>query len=45
MVGQKYLEYLQTEDALSKIPYIECVLELTEEIPVTYETASIGSID
>ena len=31
MVGQKYLEYLQAEDALSKIPYIECVPELTEK--------------
>lgn len=41
---QKYLEYLQTEDTPSKIPYIECVRELTEKIPVTYETTSTGSI-
>lgn len=41
---QKYLEYLQTEDAPSKIPYIECVPELTEKIPVTYEATSTGSI-
>ena len=40
----KYLEYLQTEDAPSKIPYIECVPELTEKIPVTYETTSTDSI-
>jgi hypothetical protein len=36
----KYLEYLQSEHAPSKIPYIECVSELTEKIPVTYETTS-----
>ena len=36
----KYLEYLQSEYAPSKIPYIECVSELTEKIPVTYETTS-----
>ena len=36
----KYLEYLQSENAPSKIPYIECVHELTEKIPVTYETTS-----
>ena len=37
-LNEKYLEYLQSEYAPSKIPYIECVSELTEKIPVTYET-------
>ena len=37
---QKYLDYLQELEAPSKIPYIECVPELTEKIPVTYETTS-----
>ena len=36
---EKYLEYLQAEDALSKIPYIETVPELTEKIPV-YKTTT-----
>jgi hypothetical protein len=36
----KYLAYLQEENAPLKIPYIECVKELTEKIPVTYEAIS-----
>lgn len=37
---QKYLYYLQELEAPPKIPYIECVSELTEKIPVTYDTNS-----
>jgi len=36
----KYIEFLQQIDAPIKIPYIECVSELTEKIPVTYDTNS-----
>ena len=28
------------ENEIAKIPYIECVLELSEKIPVTYPTTS-----
>ena len=33
---EKYLEYLQTEGAPSKIPYIECVSELTERTGLSF---------
>lgn len=39
-VQENYLAYLQAADAPPKIPYIECVRELTEKIPVTYEAIS-----
>jgi len=39
-IEQKYTEFLQQFGAPIKIPYIECVSELTEKIPVTYETTS-----
>lgn len=39
-IEQKYTEFLQQVGAPIKIPYIECVSELTEKIPVTYETTS-----
>ena len=45
MVGQKYLEYLQSEYAPSKIPYIKCVSELTEEIPVRRHLSGTEDID
>ena len=40
LLEQKYKDYLQEPNAPSKIPYIECVKELTTKIPVTYETTS-----
>ena len=39
-IQDNYLAYLQEVNAPSKIPYIECVKELTTKIPVTYETTS-----
>ena len=36
----KYEEFLKEPNAPLKIPFIECVSELTEKIPVTYETTS-----
>jgi hypothetical protein len=38
----KYIEFLSKPDAPIKIPYIECVPELTEYIPVTYNTTAIS---
>lgn len=43
-IQENYLAYLQEATAPSKIPYIECVRELTNKIPVTYETTSNPSV-
>lgn len=37
---EKYTEFLKESGAPHKIPYIECVPELTEKISVTYPTTS-----
>lgn len=37
---QRYKDYLQEPNAPLKIPFIECVKELTDKIPVTYPTTS-----
>lgn len=39
---QKYEDFLKELNAPLKIPFIEAVRELTEFIPVTYETTSSG---
>lgn len=43
-IQENYLAYLQTANAPLKIPYIECVKELTEKIPVTYDTTSSSNV-
>ena len=37
---ERYQEYLSRPGAPLKIPYIECVKELSDKIPVTYSTTS-----
>lgn len=39
-IKNKYRAYLLEPDAPVKIPYIECVRELTDKIPVEYPTTS-----
>lgn len=39
-VLNEYEIYLKANRDVLKIPYVECVPELTEKIPVTYETTS-----
>ena len=39
-INEKYKEFLEQNPTVLKIPFIETTKELTELIPVTYDTTS-----
>lgn len=44
-VEERYLQYLTENPTVYKIPYIECVLDITDKIPVTYKTTSDPNVE
>ena len=44
-IEERYLQYLIENPTVHKIPYIHCVPELTEKIPVEYKTTSNPNVE